>query len=530
MNTSEKIDATRSAPGAASGEHCDVAIIGTGFSGIAMGVRLKQAGQHDFAIFEKAHAVGGTWRDNHYPGCACDVQSHVYSFSFAPNPNWSRMFSPQPEIRAYLEACVARFGLREHLRLGHELQRATWMQQANRWLLEMRNGKRVQARVLVSGMGGLSTPAIPDIEGLDTFEGPVFHSQQWNHEMELTGKRVAVVGTSASAIQFVPRIASKVAHLDVYQRTPPWILPKPDRPVTAFERWIFRRLPFTQLLARGGIYCMLEARAIGFTSYPWMMRIVEKFARRYLAKEVGDVALRDKLTPNYTIGCKRVLMSNDYFKALVRPNVDVVTAGIERVEQDAVVLKDGTRRKVDCIIFGTGFRATDPLPRGVIVGSHGVDIVDAWKDGAEAYLGASVSGFPNLFLLMGPNTGLGHNSMVYIIESQVAYVLDALRRMHQANLQAVDVREDVQRSFNARLQGKFHRSVWNSGGCVSWYLDRRNGKNTTLWPGFTFQFRRATSTFAVEDYLSWSEPEHEHEHEYEHEQGGAGSDLQGARA
>ncbi|CAG9175347.1 flavin-containing monooxygenase [Cupriavidus pampae] len=483
--------------------HCDVAIIGSGFAGLAMGIRLRQSGVEDFAIFEKADALGGTWRDNHYPGCACDVQSHLYSFSFAPNPDWSRMFSPQPEIRAYLERCADRFGLRPHLRFGHELRRALWDERAGVWRLDMANGARISARVLVSGMGGLSRASIPDIPGLETFAGTCFHSQQWRHDYPLAGKRVAVIGTGASAIQFVPEIAPQVATLDLYQRTPPWIMPKPDRAVSERERWLFRHLPFTQALMRTGLYWALEARVLGFVLHPRLMKAVERIARRHLARQVPDPALRRTLTPNYTIGCKRVLISNDYYPTLLRANVDVVTTGIARVEPDAIVLRDGTRRAADCVILGTGFHATDPLPRGVVVGRDGRDLLDAWSDGAQAYLGTTVAGFPNLFLVVGPNTGLGHSSMVFMIESQVTYILDALRNMKAREVHAVDVRPEVQRAFNARIQHKLGHAVWTAGGCASWYIDPRSGRNTTLWPGFTFQFRRATATFRLDDYETW---------------------------
>jgi len=482
---------------------CDIAIIGSGFAGLGMGIRLKQSGVDDFLIFEKADSVGGTWRDNHYPGCACDVQSHLYSFSFAPNPDWSRMFSTQPEIRRYLEHCTDRFDLRDHLRFGHELRHAQWDGAAAVWRLEMADGRRVRARVLISGMGGLSRPSIPDIPGLASFAGTTFHSQQWRHHYPLQGKRVAVIGTGASAIQFVPQIAPQVAQLDLYQRTPPWIMPKPDRVVSRAERWLFRHLPFTQTLMRTGLYWMLESRVLGFVIHPKLMKAVERVARRHLKKQVADPRLRQTLTPDYTIGCKRVLISNDYYPALSRSNVDVVTTGIDHIEADAVVMRDGTRRPADAIIFGTGFHATDPLPRGVIVGRDGRDLLDAWRDGAEAYLGTTVAGFPNLFLIVGPNTGLGHSSMVFMIESQVTYVLDALRQMRRERVQAVDVRPPVQASFNRGIQQKLGHAIWAAGGCASWYIDPRSNNNTTLWPGFTWQFRRATQRFRMADYERW---------------------------
>lgn len=478
----------------------DVAIIGTGFAGLGMAIQLKQNGIDNFLVFEKAGSVGGTWRDNHYPGCACDVQSHLYSFSFAPNPEWSRMYSPQPEIRAYLERCTDQFGVRPHVRFHHELARAVFDDAAGVWNLEMADGRRYRARTLISGMGGLSRPAWPNIPGIETFQGKAFHSQLWEHDYDLRGKRVAVIGTGASAIQFVPQIAPKAGRLDLYQRTPPWILPKPDRKVSRAEHWLFRHLPFTQKLVRTSIYWMLESRVLGFVVHPKLMKTVERMARHHIKRRIADPVLRDKVTPDYTIGCKRILISNDYYPALTRENVDVITTGIARVESNAIVTTDGKRREVDCLIFGTGFHATDPFPRGVLLGSQGVDIVDEWGNGAEAYLGTTVAGFPNFFMVVGPNTGLGHSSMVFMIESQVAYIVDALKSMRAHNVAAIDVRADVQRRFNDGIQKRLSNAIWSAGGCVSWYLDPKTGKNTTLWPGFTWQFRRATAHFRLADY------------------------------
>ncbi|WP_199543704.1 flavin-containing monooxygenase [Paraburkholderia kururiensis] len=484
----------------------DVAIIGSGFAGLGMAIRLREAGFTDFAIAEKAASVGGTWRDNHYPGCACDVQSHVYSFSFAPNPRWTRMFAPQPEIRAYLEDCAQRFGVMRHIRFGHELANATYDEATHRWHLRFANGQQWSARVLISGMGGLSRAALPDLPGLERFAGKTFHSQQWDHTYDLAGKRIAVIGTGASAIQFVPQIAPRVAHLDLFQRTPPWIMPKPDRAVRPFEQWLFRRLPFTQKLMRAGLYCMLESRALGFAIHPKLMKTVQKIALRHLRRQVPDPQLRAVLTPNYTIGCKRVLISNDYYPALSRENVKVVTSGIQRIEADAVVTLDGVRHPADCLIFGTGFQVADPFPRGAIIGRNGVDIVDTWRDGAHAYLGTTLPGYPNFFMIVGPNTGLGHNSMVFMIESQVEYIVQALRTMKREFADAIEVRPHVERAYNERIQQKLGRTIWSTGGCKSWYLDPRTGKNTTLWPGFAYRFRQATATFNMADYFAWTQP------------------------
>lgn len=484
----------------APSDSIDIAIIGSGFAGLCMAIKLKDAGLTDFFIAEQAQTLGGTWRDNHYPGCACDVQSHVYSFSFAPNPNWTRQFAAQPEIRAYLEDCARRFKLAPYLRFGMGLQRALFDEQQQRWQLTFTNGRHVSARVLVSGMGGLSRPAMPDIPGLDSFKGKRFHSQQWDHEYSLKGKRVAVIGTGASAIQFVPQIAPQVAHLDLFQRTPPWIMPKPDRPISAAERWLFKHVPLTQKLVRAALYWALEGRVVGFALHPRLMKMVQKIALRHLRKQVARPSLRKTLTPDYTIGCKRVLISNDYYPALSRSNVEVVTDNVLRIEADGVITADGIKHPADCLIFGTGFQASDPLPRGCIIGRDGIDLMDAWRDGAHAYKGTTVPGYPNLFLIVGPNTGLGHNSMILMIEAQVAYILDALKHMQRQRLTTVEVKPAVEHAYNQQLQDKLKRTIWNTGGCQSWYLDPRTGKNTTLWPGSTWRFKQVTRHFALKDY------------------------------
>ncbi|MFM0218475.1 MULTISPECIES: flavin-containing monooxygenase [Paraburkholderia] len=482
----------------------EIAIIGTGFAGLGMAIRLRQSGFTDFIVAEKAESVGGTWRDNHYPGCACDVQSHVYSFSFAPNPRWTRMFARQPEIRAYLEECTRRFGVERHLRFGHELVSAIYDDTRHRWQLRFANGQQWSARVLIPAMGGLSRAAIPDIPGIERFKGKAFHSQHWDHAYPLEGKRVAVIGTGASAIQFVPQIASRVAHLDVFQRTPPWIMPKADRAVRPFEQWLFRHVPFTQKIMRSALYCMLESRALGFAIHPSLMKTAQKVAQRHLRRQVPDPKLRATLTPNYTMGCKRILISNDYLPALSRANVTVTTSAIERIDEDTVITSDGVRHPVDCLIFGTGFQVADPFARGVVRGRDGVDIVDTWRDGAHAYLGTALPGYPNFFMIVGPNTGLGHNSMVFMIESQVEYILRALKTMRSERAEAIEVRPQVERAYNEKIQYKLGRAIWSTGGCKSWYLDPRTGRNTTLWPGFAYKFRQATSIFSMDDYFAFT--------------------------
>ncbi|TDU31071.1 cation diffusion facilitator CzcD-associated flavoprotein CzcO [Panacagrimonas perspica] len=487
--------------GGASGTDFHTLIVGTGFAGLGMAIKLKEEGQDDFVILERAADVGGTWRDNNYPGCACDVQSHLYSFSFEQNPDWSRMFAKQGEIWAYLRACSEKHGLAPHLRFGADVTSARWNDELQKWSVSTRDGRTFTGRVLISGMGGLSNPVIPDLKGKSKFKGAQFHSAQWRHDVDLSGKRVAVIGTGASAIQFVPQIQKLAGRVDLYQRTPPWIVPKPDRAISAIERRLFKRFPLLQNLYRKGIYWMLESRILGFTVDPRLMKLFEVVARSHIKRQVKDPVLRAKLTPDYTIGCKRILISDDYYPALTQANVEVIADGVREIRANSVVADDGTEREVDVIIWGTGFQTADPVPRGVFFGRNGIDILDAWKNGAEAYKGTSVAGFPNLFFIVGPNTGLGHSSMVFMIESQVGYISDALKTMRQRSVATVEVRPEALREYNDRLQSRIGKAVWNTGGCQSWYLDR-NGRNVTLWPGATWQFRRQTRRFDIERYVS----------------------------
>ncbi|WP_293391074.1 NAD(P)/FAD-dependent oxidoreductase [Nevskia sp.] len=479
-------------------ENKQILIIGSGFAGLCMAIKLREQGIEDFQILERGDDVGGTWRDNHYPGCACDVQSHLYSFSFEPNPEWTRMFARQPEIKAYLEKCAAKYDLRRHIVFGANVQNARYDEATATWTVKTADGRSFSGRVLVSGMGGLSNPAMPNVKGLDAFKGKAFHSAHWDHSYDLSDKRVAVIGTGASAIQFVPQIQKAAKRVDLYQRTAPWIMPKPDREIGSRERRLYKALPALQNAYRTAIYWVLESRVLGFAVNPKLMTMVEGIARGHIKKQIKDPALRAKVTPDYTIGCKRILISNDYYPALAQANVDVITDDIVEVRANSVVDSAGNERAVDAIIYGTGFKAQDPMPRGTVFGSGGVDLLDAWKTGPEAYLGLSVAGFPNFFMLVGPNTGLGHNSMVFMIESQVAYVMDALKTMRKQKLRAVDVKPDAQVSFNKSIQGQLSKTVWTSG-CRSWYVDA-NGKNTTLWPGFTFIYRGKTRSFPTTAY------------------------------
>ena len=480
-------------------EHIRIAVIGSGFGGIGMGVRLREAGISDFVLLERADAIGGTWRDNTYPGCACDVPSHVYSFSFAPNPRWRNSFSRQPAIRDYLERVTNDHGLRPHLRLRCEVLSAEWDDAAARWRLETTRG-RYSADVLISAAGPLADPLIPDLPGLDSFSGRIFHSSRWDHDYDLTGKRVAVVGTGASAIQFVPEIQPKVASLVLFQRTPAWIMPRFDRTFSRAERRLYARLPAAQLAARAVLYATREATVGAFVRRPGLLRLAQKLAARNLRRHVRDPLLRAKLTPDYVMGCKRILLSNDFYPAVTRPNVEVIASGLARLGEKTAVASDGTEREVDAVIFGTGFHTTDLPIAERIRGRTGLTLAETWKDGGmRALRGTTVAGFPNLFLLIGPNTGLGHNSMVYIIESQIAYVMDALRVMDERGLAALEPTAGAQEKWNADIQRRMRRTVWQTGGCTSWYQDS-TGNNPTLWPGSTLRFRRATRRLDPAEY------------------------------
>jgi cation diffusion facilitator CzcD-associated flavoprotein CzcO len=481
-----------------SAPHVDVAIVGSGFAGLGMGYRLKQAGMHDFAILERASGVGGTWWWNTYPGCQCDIPSHLYSFSFAPNPDWTRTYPLQGEIQDYLRGCAERFGLVPHIRFGHEVTRATWDEDAARWELETAAGK-LTARVLIGGQGGLSEPRMADIPGLETFAGPSFHSAQWDHSVDLRGKKVAVIGTGASAIQIVPTIQPDVERLHVFQRTPPWVVPHSDRPITGLERRLFRRFPALQRRVRRNVYWLRELLAFPMTRRPNLLKALERRAIAHMKKGIDDPELREKLTPRYRIGCKRILPSNLWYPTLAKPNVNVVTEGIAEIRPDGIVTADGALQECDVIVHATGFHVTDiPFARKV-VGRGGRSLHEVWSGSPQAYKGTTVPGYPNLFFLLGPNTGLGHNSIVHMIESQIAYVVDALQAMRDRRAHAVEVRRDAFEFWNEALQKRLPPTVWNSGGCSSWYIDA-NGLNTTIWPDFTWRFRRLTRRFDVSAY------------------------------
>lgn len=479
--------------------HVHVLIVGSGFSGLGMAIRLAQQGVRDYLVLERGNDVGGTWRDNTYPGAACDVPSQLYSYSFALNPDWSRSFSKQPEIQRYIQGVADRYGVRNKHIFDCEMTDARWDSDTARWQVRTSKGA-FTADILISAVGALCEPNLPDIKGINTFEGEIFHSSRWDHEADLTGKRVAVIGTGASAIQIVPSIATEVAHLDLYQRTAPWLLPRNDRPYTSVERFAFKHVPGIQQMYRAGIYAARETQVVGLAKFPPAMLVLETVARAKLRAEVRDSKLREKVTPNFRIGCKRMLISNDYYPALGRDNVDVVTDGIAEIRAGSIVTTDGAEREVDAIVVATGFHVTDSPVYETITGRDGRTLAEVFEAGGQqGYKGSAIAGYPNLFFLLGPNVGLGHTSMVYMIESQIAYIADAVATVDRLDLRTVEIRKDVQDSFNRALQGKLTRSVWSTGGCASWYLDK-HGNNTTLWPDFTFRFRKLLEKFDASAY------------------------------
>ncbi len=477
----------------------DTIIVGAGFAGICMAIKLRDEGYSDLLILERNDAIGGTWYDNAYPGAACDVESHLYSFSFAPNPSWSRQFGPQQEILHYMDYCVDTYGLRGAIRLRSEVVSAVFDDHAGLWHISTSSGEEYTSRYFVSCSGGLSDPAYPSIKGLETFAGTMFHSARWDHKYDYGGKRVAVIGTGASAIQIIPAIADTVSRLEVFQRTPAWVIPKPDKAISGFRRSMYERFSFMRALYRWRLYWQHELMAIGFVVNPSVMRLFGKVATRYINRAVKDPALRKKLTPAYVIGCKRILLSNEYYPALQKANVTVHTDGIAEVNEKGIRMADGAQYDVDAIVLATGFQAAENVTRFVVKGLQGRDMNETWSEGAEAYLGTTVSGFPNMFLVVGPNTGLGHSSMILMIEAQVGYIVQAIKNARMRGAKYMDVRADVQRSYNAKLQQELAHSVWQSGGCHSWYQNK-NGKNVTLWPGFTFTFMKRTKHFEPDKY------------------------------
>lgn len=476
----------------------DIVIIGTGFGGLGMAIKLKEAGYHNFVILEKADRVGGCWRENTYPGAACDVPSNLYSYSFESKPDWSRRFAPHHEIAGYLKHCADKYELNSHIQFNTTVESAQFDETVGQWTLKTNNDIEVRARIFISACGQLSQPSYPSIEGMDKFQGKVMHSASWDHDYDLTGKTVAVIGTGASAIQFVPEVAKKVKSLRVFQRTAPYVMAKPDRAYTVFEKAMFKVLPFTQKLSRLNLYLLHEVRFLSFSSLQSLMFLGRAVCAWNLKKTIKDPELRKKLSPDYPIGCNRILISSNYYDAYNQNNVQLETSAIAGIDEKGVIMKDGAHHAVDAIIYGTGFKATEFLSPMEISGLKGKKLNEEWKDGAESYLGMTVKDFPNLYMLYGPNTNLGHNSIIYMLESQIKYALESVKALYKNNLKYLNTRSDIQTIFNARIQEQVKNTVWDKD-CNSWYRTT-DGRNTNNWPDFTFRYRKMTRDVNLNDF------------------------------
>ncbi len=476
-----------------------IAILGAGASGLNMAIRLKQSGFTRLTLFEKGDRVGGTWRDNTYPGSGCDVPSHLYSYSFEPKHDWSRKFAEQPEILAYFEHCAQKYGITPHIRFNTEVAGAEYDDESATWRLRTADGETYEADVFIAATGQLNRPLVPDLPGLADFEGASWHSARWDHDHDLTGDDVAVVGNGASAVQFVPVVAERAKTLTVFQRTANYVGPKKDRPFTAAEKWAFAHVPGLDRLYRWAIYWQFEARFLAFRRDSAIGRTVRERFVDELAPLVSDRLPESAVVPDYPVGCKRILISNDYYPALQRPNVRVVQSPIARVTAGGLVTADGEEHHADTLVFATGFDATNFLGDVTVSGTDGVKLRDVWRDGAEAYLGMAVPGFPNFFMLYGPNTNLGHNSILFMVERQVEYVLTCLADMVEHGARSLEVRREVFRRFEERVQRRMQSTVW-AAGCRSWYKTA-SGRVTQNWPTFTVAYWRDTVRPRMADFV-----------------------------
>ena len=478
-------------------EHIHIAVVGAGFGGIGLGVKLREAGFYNFVILERADDLGGTWRANTYPGCACDVPSQLYSYSFAPNPEWSRTYGKQPEILEYLRSVATNHDVLRHIRFGAELRDARWDEQRSVWCIETAAGK-LTADFLISAAGIFADAKYPELPGLETFAGTAFHSLHWDHEHDLTGERVAVIGTGASAVQFVPEIQPQVDRLLLFQRSAPWIVPRLDRPTLALERSLLKRIPLAQRAVRGGWYAAIESFGLISLVDKRFRHPYEALGKLQLLRQIRDSALRRTLTPDYVIGCKRAIFSDAYFPSLKRPNVDVITEGIAEVRPHSIVLRDGTEHAVDTIIYGTGFT---PIPTAYerYIGRDGQSVAQLYHTRPQSYLGVAMSGFPNFFMTLGPFGAAGNQSAIYMIESQINYIVDALKTVRHRDAQRVEVRPQVQEEVVDEMARRSSDSVWLTGGCTSYYTTP-DGLNAGLYPSWSFEYRRRTSEFDSMSY------------------------------
>jgi cation diffusion facilitator CzcD-associated flavoprotein CzcO len=480
-----------------STEHLPIVIVGAGFSGVGLAISLQAAGIDDVALLERADAVGGVWRENTYPGCACDVPSALYSYSFAANPDWSRVYASQPEILDYLQRVALEHGIPARVRFGTELLEARWDEEGRCWALETTAGP-LTAGVLISSMGLFGDPIVPELPGLASFTGTMFHSLHWNHEHELRGERVAVIGTGASAAQFVPQIQPDVARLILFQRTAPWIMPRMDLPSSGLQRSLFRAVPPLQRALRGGVFAAIEGLGLVAFVDTRFRHVYETVGRLQLRRQVADPELRERLTPDYMVGCKRAILTDAYLPSLTRENVSVVTDGITEIRSGSIVTHDGTEHEVDTIIFGTGFDAPSRATARVH-GREGRSLMDVYDERPQSYLGTAFAGFPNHFQVLGPFGAAGNQSAIYMMEAQFAYITDAVRLMRERDLAVVEVRPEAQEAFTVEAERRSSETVWLTGGCRSYY-QTRDGRNAGLWPNWSFLYARRTRRFDVDAY------------------------------
>lgn len=477
--------------------HTRVLIVGAGFAGLGTALHLARRGERDFVVLEQADAIGGTWRQNVYPGCECDIPSALYSYSFAPEHVWSSAHAAQPEILDYLTGLADRHDLGRHIEPGVEVVGARWNEIDCRWHVFDSDGREFVARFLVVASGALNVPRIPRIPGAETFTGPSMHTAAWRGDVDLTGRRVALIGTGASAVQVAPQIARTAASLHVFQRTPAWVLPRRDHRALST---VMKRSTLARKMFRNVSYWGREVLAVGLSRQQRLLGPIEARARRHLRRQVPDPGLRAALTPDYRIGCKRILYSDDFYPALAAPATTLVTDAITEIRPDAVVTADGIRHEADVIVYATGFRVSAALNRMHLVGRGGVSLLERWQgDGVRTHLGVTVAGMPNAFFLSGPNTGLGHTSVLVMIEAQIGYAIDAMRLADTHGADALDVRAEAQAAFDADLRERLARGVWSTGGCASWYLDG-HGSNHALWPGSSWDYRRRTRRVDPSDY------------------------------
>jgi len=477
----------------------DVAVVGAGIAGIGLGIRLKRRGGLSFALFERADRVGGTWRDNTYPGVACDVPSQLYSYSFKPNPNWSSYFAPGDEIERYLESCVAEESLAEHLRLSTDVVGMVWNESANLWALETSLGS-VTARVLVLAAGRLSEPRYPDVPGLDTFPGESFHSARWDHSVSLAGKSVAVVGSGASSVQIVPEVARTASRVSVLQRSAPYVIPRENPSYSLAERTLFARDAGELARLRSALFWKAEEAYSQRAAETTALESARARALGHLRAQVDDAQLRAKLTPHYEIGCKRVLISSEYYPALTLPHVSLEASALAAIDRDTLVMANGARHHADVVIFATGFHAAEQPYAKAVTGRDGETLAQHWSTGMTGFASTTVHGFPNLFIINGPNAAVGHNSAIYMIETQIDYVLGALQHQRSNGDAPLEVTARAEREYVAMVDARSASTVWMTGRCESWYLDPRSGRLTLIWPDFAFAFRALNGSFTADSY------------------------------